>query len=102
MVRWTRRVYIGDKLIDRKDKVVDSINGQKTTFGIYCITFASNAANLFDIIDANELLSPHYKRSNVCIVGIAKGKKEAVGLVQEMLLEIYRETGAFQVRTYFT
>jgi hypothetical protein len=102
MIRWITRLYVGDKLKSRKEEVVASINQQKSTFGVYCIIFASNSANLFDIVDANELLFSHYQRLNVCIVGIAKGKTEAAGLVQDMLMEIYLETGEFKVRAFFT
>lgn len=86
----------------KKDRAISSINNSEVTFGIYCIAFASHPDNLFDILDANELLFPHYKKSEIRIVGIAKGKEEAVGLVKDMLLEVYNNTGGFDVRTYFT
>jgi hypothetical protein len=102
MVLWTSRLYVGDKIRKKKEKVVASINNSEATFGVYCIAFASHQDNLFDIMDANELLFPHYKRSKVQIVGLAKGKSEALELVQTMLMEVYHKTGSFDVRTYFT
>ena len=53
-------------------------------------------------MDANELLFPHYRNLDVCIVGLAEGKAEAIELIREMLMEEYQETGNFNVRTYFT
>lgn len=102
MILWTSKLYIGDKIKKKKDKVVENINRSETTFGIYCIAFASHPDNLFDIMNANELLFPHYKRSEVRIVGLAKGQEEAHELVQSMLMEVYQRTGGFDVRTYFT
>lgn len=102
MILWTSQIYLGDKIKKKKEKVIASINNSETTFGIYCIVFASHPDNLFDIMDANELLYPHYKRSEVRIVGLAKGRGEALELVQRMLMEIYHKTGSFDVRTYFT
>ncbi|MDF2538215.1 MAG: hypothetical protein K0S76_1236 [Herbinix sp.] len=102
MVKWTSKLYVGDKMSKKKEKAIASINNREATFGIYCIAFASHPSNLFDIMDANELLFPHYKKSEVCIVGLAKGKDEAVNLVQDMLMEVYKKTGDFNVRTYFT
>jgi hypothetical protein len=102
MVLWNSRLYVGDKMKKKKDKVVASINKREATFGIYCITFASHPSNLFDIMDANELLFPHYKKMEIRIVGLAKGKEEAIELVKGMLLEVYKETGDFDVRSYFT
>lgn len=102
MIHWTSRLYVGDKLKKKREKAIKSINSQKPTVGIYCITFASHPDNLFDIMDANELMFPHYQRLDVFIVGLAKGKDEAVGLVQNMLMEIYQKTGDFKVKAYFT
>lgn len=102
MVSWISRLYTSENMKKKKDRVVASINNREATFGIYCITFASHSDNLFDILDANELLFPHYKKREVRIVGLAKGKEEAIHLVQKMLLEVYDKTGSFNVRTYFT
>jgi hypothetical protein len=102
MVSWTSRLYIGEKIKKKKEKVISSINNREATFEVYCIAFASKPSNLFDILDANELLFPHYKKTEVRIVGLAKGKEEAIHLVKDMLMEVYNETGGFNVRTYFT
>lgn len=102
MILWTTRIYVGDKMKKKKEKVIASINNSEVTFGVYCIIFASHPDNLFEIVDANELLYPHYKRLEVQIVGLARGKEEAIHLVQRMLMEIYKKTGSFEVRTYFT
>lgn len=102
MISWTSRLYVGDKMKKKKENVIASINSREATFGVYCITFASHPDNLFDIMNANELLFPYYKKSEVRIVGLARGKEEALKLVQNMLMEVYQKTGNFDVRTYFT
>jgi hypothetical protein len=102
MVSWNSRLYIGDKMKKKKDKVIASINNREATLGVYCIAFASHPSNLFDIMEANELLFPHYKKAEVRIVGLARGKEEAITLVQDMLMEVYGKTGGFNVRAYFT
>lgn len=102
MVIWASRLYIGDKMKKKKDKVIASINDRQATFGVYCIAFASHPDNLFDVLEANELLFPYYQKSEIHVIGLAKGKQEAVSLVQEMLMEVYNKTGEFDVRTYFT
>ncbi|QHQ62517.1 hypothetical protein Ana3638_18435 [Anaerocolumna sedimenticola] len=71
------------------------------TFEVYCITFASNSYNLFDIINANELIFPYYSKRDVYILGLAGSKGQAKYLVKDMLMEIYDKTGDFRVREYF-
>lgn len=102
MIQWTSRLYVGDRMKKKKDKAILSINHSEITSDVYCIAFASHPGNLFDILNANELLFPHYKRSKIHIVGLAKGKEEAIDLVRDMLMEVYHKTGAFDVRSYFT
>ncbi len=102
MILWSSRILVGEKLEKKKEKVMASINNREAAFGVYCVAFASNPQNLFDILEANELLYPHYKKANIHIVGLAKGWEEAIDLVQKMLLEVYHNTGEFDVRNYFT
>jgi hypothetical protein len=102
MILWSSSLYIGEKMKKKKEKVISSINNREATFGVYCIVFASHPGNLFDIMEANELLFPHYKKAEVRIVGLAKGKEEAIKLVRDMLMEVYNKTGGFNVRAYFT
>lgn len=102
MITWATHLYVGEKMKKSKDQVITSMNQRKAVFGVYCITYASNPGNLFDIIEANQLLFPHYARTGVTIVGLAKGKQEALELLEKMLLEVYNQTGEFDVRAYFT
>ena len=77
MIQWASRLYISDNLKKRKDKAIASINSRRMTYDVYCIAFASSPNNLFDIMNANELLFPYYLKTDVRIVGLAKGSQEA-------------------------
>lgn len=101
MIKWAEHIYIGDSLKKKKDKIIATIDKGELTFGIYCIAFASNQNNLFDIYNAKELSYSHYKKTVIHILGLAKGKEEAISLVESMLLEIFNETGGFNVVEYF-
>jgi len=102
MIRWSPKLYVGDKLKSKLDKTIKSIDNRKVTYGVFCITFASNGDNLFDILNANELRFPYYQRTDVYILGLTKGREEALEMVQELLMEVYLNTGEFKVREYFT
>jgi len=102
MISWSSNVYIGKSIKKQKRKIIASINDNKIVYGVYCIAFASHPDNLFDIFSAHELLYPHYQRSQIHIVGLAGGKMEAYELVEGMLMEVYKKTGKFDVRAYFT
>lgn len=101
MIVWNEKLYFGESIKKKHRRMIMSIKQGKLLKGVYCITFASNENNLFDILSANELLFPHYKNSEVHILGLAGGKEEAALVVQDMIVEVYRATKDFNVREYF-
>lgn len=102
MIIWSDNLYFSKDIKDsKKIKIKKSIEKGKLNFEVYCITFASNNQNLFDIMNVNELLFPYYARRDMYITGIATSKEEAVLLVVDMLMEVYNNTGDFLVRDYF-
>jgi hypothetical protein len=91
-----------DNSIRRKeDKVKNTIEKNKVSLDVYCIALASNQKNLFDIMNVNELMFKHYRESEICIVGLARGKDSAIRLVKDIIEDVYRETESFDVRSYF-
>ena len=101
MIHWNETMYFGDNVKKKHRQIMYRIEHGKLTQDIFCITFASNEKNLFDIIEPKEFLFPYYRTKDIHIIGLAKGKGEACLLVRDMIDEIYRETGGFKVRKYF-
>ncbi|WMJ87909.1 hypothetical protein [Anaerocolumna sp. MB42-C2] len=102
MIKWADRMYFSEDLKHtKKIKAMKSIEKGELTFEVYCITFASNSYNLFDIINANELIFPYYAKKDTYIFGLAGSKGQAKLLVKDMLMEIYNKTGDFRVREFF-
>ncbi len=101
MIKWADKLYLGESIHSRKEKVMRSLENGKITFAVYLITHASNRDNLLDIINANELSFPYYQKKECVVIGLAGSASEAKGLVTDMIEEIYRNTGDFKVREYF-
>jgi hypothetical protein len=102
MITWAENLYISEDLASkRKSRLIKAIEKGRLTFAVYCITFASNPDNLFDILNANELLFPYYKKKDMHIIGLAPSREAAILLVKDMIEEIYGKTGDFRVREYF-
>lgn len=102
MITWADKLYLSSDVKPRKkSKIIKAMESGQLTFEVYCITYASNPNDLFDIINANELLFPYYSRKEIKILGFATSKEDAKLLVKDMIEEIYRESGGFKVREYF-
>jgi len=102
MIKWANKLYLSEDIKQKKKvKLIKTIENGQLTFEVYCVFFASNPNNLFDIINANELLFPYYSRKEMYVLGLATSKEHAKLLVKDMLEEVYKETGGFLVRNYF-
>ncbi|HHX55277.1 MAG TPA: hypothetical protein GX705_02915 [Clostridiales bacterium] len=103
MISWSNQLYLS-KSIDKKElkSIKKKLDKNKFFKSIYCITFASNIENLFDIYNVKQFVFPYYKKKKIHILGLAKSKKEAFELISKMIEDIYKETGEFKVRDYFT
>ncbi len=102
MIKWADNMYFSEGIKESKrKKLMKNIEKGSLKFEVYCITFATNTNNLFDIINVNELLFPYYQRKDIYIIGLANSREEAKELAANMLIEIYNNTGDFKVREYF-
>lgn len=101
MVVWSEKLYIGERAEKNFKKLQKKLENGKLVPEAYLITRPSNASNLFDILPAAELLFPYYKKRELMVYGLAKGKAEAEELVLTMLEDVYRETNGLCCKEYF-
>ncbi len=101
MIIWSENLILGETIKKKHRKVIHAIKKGRWISGVYLIAYPSNPANLLDLIPAKELLFPIYKRSEIHILGLANGKKEAERVAAEMIKEVYQKTGGFRIRDYF-
>lgn len=101
MIKWSGKLYMDEKIEKEPDKWKKRLEENKLSYSLFCVALASNEKNLLDIINCNELWFQHYRRNDIYIVGLALDKGNAVKLVENIIQDIYSETGAFQVRDYF-
>ena len=101
MIVWSEKLYIGEQAEKKCKKIQKKLENGKAVMGYFLITKPSNDKNLFDILPTKELLFPYYKKQNLEVYGLAKGKEEAEELVVSMLEDIYRETDGLCCKEYF-
>ena len=100
MLKWHENLYIGETVRDA-DKIRCRLDEGKLVPFIHLITLSENPEHLLEIHPAALLVQEPLRESCPTIVGMAKGKDEAIELVSFILQEIYGETGAFSVKEYF-
>lgn len=82
ILKFYDKLYIGDKIEDKKN-IIDNIE-KGEVLGIYLICISKNINHIFDVFAYSELYSSIYKDKTYMVVGIAKGKKDAFLLVKKI------------------
>lgn len=99
-MRWYDKLYVGESIRKKADKLRWKIEHRAGTIDIYLLTLPSNRENLLDIIPAVELMQKSYPKRNLFIIGMEKGRENAMRMAADILDEVYHKTGSFDVRSY--
>ena len=92
-------LYVGESISSIEEyKIVEKVHKGKSVPNLYLIVLSVNPDNMLDIILEKEVLQKNYPKDTLKIVGIAIGKKEALSLVQKIILESLAETKSADVR----
>ena len=101
-MRWYRKLYMGS---NAKHNI--RIIREKAAIGfgmvsVYYITLSATSENLLDIFHNGMLKNPLFAEHQCMdVVGVAQGKQEACDLAGTILLDLYSQTGGFDIRSFF-
>lgn len=99
MLKWWDKCWVGEK-VKGSVSLRSKINSGKAVPGIYLVTLSDHTDDILEIVPAVVLVQKAAYEICPLIIGIAKGKEEAIALVQSIVEEVYQETGDFQVEEY--
>lgn len=105
VMKWYRKLYLGDNAKDAKYKIIGKVRTSKFQMDTYLVTLSNNPDNLLDIYSAKFLLQPHFKDAHILddiyVIGIAKGRDEAFKVIENIISDVYSNTGGFKLREYY-
>jgi hypothetical protein len=93
-------LLLGPGIERRRKEVLRKLKHGKALHNVFLITLPSNDRNLLDILPANLLLQPYYKKQKLFVLGIGKGRDEVLELLRFFIEQIYTDTGELQVADY--
>jgi hypothetical protein len=99
-MNWYFDLYIGEGVKPKQKKIIRKLKQNAGQVNIYLITLAANGQDLLDIQDSAFLQQEALRRNLPMIVGIAKGYREALELVRQIVEETYTQTGDCQIPSY--
>ena len=98
-MNWHKKLYLGEEARKKRTKIIYSLDRHRVSFGTYAIMLSVSERDLLDIVPSFMLFRDKYKDRT--ILGLAVTKEEAYEVCAQMILDVYKETGRFDVRSYF-
>ena len=99
MLKWMKDYYIGDD-IKNPTRARARITAGKFVPDIYVVTLSDNPGNILEILPCSMLVQRGARAICPLIIGMAKGKDGAIRMVQDVIEQVYTETGDFKIKEY--
>ena len=99
-ISWYDHLYVGDKAKKKRYQIIQAIRNSRLISGAYVITPSLSGNNVLDIYPAMELSAPWYRDEEFFIIGIAADYWEALEVTRQIIDELYRNTGGFDLTGY--
>ena len=96
-MRYYRRLYWGEDLKKKKEKIIRRLNTGKLQRDIYVLAGGSLETFKWAYTKASRMDFPN---DDFFVVGIVRGYEAALELVEEIAGKVYEQTGAADIRTY--
>lgn len=100
-MNWWKDLYMGKRAERCRPEILRGIREGRWLPDTYVITLPESGNHIFDIWPA-ALLPAQKERigSELLILGVARGYREAAEVVRTMIDDMYRKTGAFDWEAY--
>lgn len=101
-MRFYKKLYISPSIRDKRRRIIWKLKTGRPQPMVYLIALAKNN-DLFEIYHSGMLKQRYYKKKENApyIVGIASGYCAAVDLVSDMLIDVWKATDSYDVKTFF-
>lgn len=98
---WSEKLFVSESIREKEYTYKYRVERAVLCPQLYLISIASNDKNLLDVIEQKELLQKAYPKSDLRIVGMAKGYGEALELVSSICTTVLEETESLNIKQYF-
>ena len=99
-ISWYDHLYVGNNAKKKRYQIIQAIRNSRLITGAYVITPSLSGNNVLDIYPARELSAPWYREEEFLIIGIAADYWEALEVTRQIVEELYRKTGGFDLTGY--
>lgn len=99
-MRFYKELYISDELNDTADTVIDKLASDKQQWNLYVVALDFRKRSQLEVMNSMLFLQDDFSTEQLLIVGIARGKEQALELVRQISEEVYAVCGTLSIRDY--
>ncbi len=99
-MRFLSSLYLGEKARETAEQVMDDVRSGRYVKDLYVLIEPLSDANQIEVLQAYYLRQRYYQEKDPMILGVAKGKSEALDLVLQMTQEALDRFGRPDLRAY--
>lgn len=102
-MRFCRKMYTSPSIKDKRKKIIWKLRTGRPQPVIYVIALAKSS-DLLEIYHSGMLKQKYYRKreNSPYIVGLAAGYSQAVELVADILGDVLKMTGGYDVKAFFS
>ena len=98
---WYDKLYFKEDNAKKKTRLLHRLEKGKPEPNVYILALPeSRERNILDIYSSLELMQPHYKNRSKYVVGIARGKQDAIELASSIVGDMYNTNGGVVVAVF--
>lgn len=99
-MRFYKYLYVSDSLAKKKEKIIKRLKSGKYPVGTYIVVLIEEGANQLEFYNTALLRQKLLDDGNQFVIGLAAGYDDAVYLAEEILRDVYKNTGDADIRSY--
>lgn len=101
-MRWYAHLYTGKFAKQHRLSILRGLRNGKSMPSVYVITRALGPDGLLDIFRCGTLYGDYYAKQDPLVVGIALSRREALEVARNIVDDMYRENGDFDIDAFLS
>ncbi len=98
---YSKKLFVGEGAKKRIGRIKWRLKHGAGLLRTYCVLLPEYGKDLLELYNSSVLKQKYYKEKRLRIVGLAEGYEEALNVIAEILELVLKETGGFDIRSYF-
>ena len=105
MLKWLNKCYIGEgiKDFDKLRNEIENAPGHKLKMGtsdLFLVTLSEHPDHMMEIVPGAMFVQKYFFDICPLIIGAARGRNAALTLVQNIITDMYKKTGDFDIEKF--